>query len=110
MLIKEMHGKINFIDKNDNFVGFDFVRCCCEDFDYAFTVKDEGVITSGGFWFDTSTEPDEREPKDKFDSGGEVIFKLVNDEGRVEYLTLKNLHNGYYSHGWNTSWGKGGSI
>jgi len=33
-----------------------------------------------------------------FDSGGGVRFKLING-GKIIYLHLYNVHNGYYSHG-----------
>ena len=32
MKIFERDGKINFIDKNNVLVGFDYSRSCCEDF------------------------------------------------------------------------------
>lgn len=34
MLVKHTGGKVNFIDANDAFVGFDFESCCCENFGY----------------------------------------------------------------------------
>ena len=34
MLVKHTAGKVNFIDVNDAFVGFDYTQDCCEDFGY----------------------------------------------------------------------------
>lgn len=116
MLIKEESGKINFIDKNDAFVGFDWVTDCCEDFDYFVSKKKEKTYKKDkedleGYFFDTSwksryVEKDE----DYYNEENIAIFKCVNEEGDVLYLHLYNSHNGYYSHGWNTSWGCEGYL
>ena len=120
MLIKEDRDRINFIDKNDCFVGFDWYAQCCESFGYYVAIKvteDEslGGESLDGFFFDTSTEPvviehvtDNCVYAD--DEDAVVAFKCINDSGDVRYLHLYNHHNGYYSHGWGTSWGGSGSL
>lgn len=49
MLVKEEGCKVNFIDENDVFVGYDLDHQCCEHAFYQFTynrsdaLEDEGV-------------------------------------------------------------------
>ena len=111
MLIKETGDKVNFIDKNDNFVGYDMDGQCCEYFGWYITnsvtteVQEENFC-SDGFWFDVTVEPVELDKGDYYI----VVFKLVNSSGEVLYLHLFNEHNGYYSHGWNTSFGCEGYL
>ena len=108
MLIKENYknysSSINFIDANDNFVGFDMDWQCCEQFgwyisreaiafdDYGSSaeLQEEDLVD---YRFDTTFV-------DNYDYDETVIFRLVNDNGGVAYLHLFNSHNGYYSHGW----------
>lgn len=125
MLIKEegtgwFDKRINFIDKNDCFVGFAYAQSCCENFGYFITnemkASREGEdLSLEGFWFDTSVEPEFVEPEDKDNYyyasyNGAQAFKCINEYGDVRYLHLYNHHNGYYSHGWEASWGVNGSL
>lgn len=104
---KKWNGKINFIDDNNVFVGFDYNGQCCESFGYFLTqtkpiptvkvVEIEGADFPG-YNFDTSFKEDGLFP-DR-DSGGSVTFRLANEAGEEMFLTLYNHHNGYYGHGW----------
>lgn len=106
MKIFDRDGKINFVDDNNVFVGFDFQSCCCENFGYLInatppTNTEESLPDSAldGFQFDPSfiaTEGVQLSERD--DGGGSVVFKLTKC-GEVLYLTLYNHHNGYYGHG-----------
>lgn len=122
MLVKETNGKINFIDRNDCFVGFDYAQNCCESFGWylntIWSTEASPIFTSDnfadekaldGFWFDTETDPVDVDD-DGNDEGGTVAFRCVNDAGDVLWLHLYNAHNGYYSHGWEASWGKAGDL
>ena len=119
MLVKHTTGKVNFIDANDAFVGFDFKSCCCEDFGYyiAPTVvpfEDDSVTNYddalNGFVFDTTCEPVQEE-SGYYNSGECVAFRLVHQtSGDVMYLHLYNIPNGYYGHGWSSSWGCAGYL
>ncbi|ANN86164.1 hypothetical protein BI096_gp41 [Enterobacter phage Arya] len=122
MLVKETNGKINFIDRNDCFVGFDYAQDCCESFGWylntIWSTEASPLFTSenfadekalDGFWFDTATDPVSVDD-DANDEGGTVAFRCVNSAGDVLWLHLYNAHNGYYSHGWETSWGQAGSL
>lgn len=113
MLVKEENGKINFIDKNDAFVGFDSESSCCEQFgwyvsDHLTENEPEEDLPLEGYWFDTGV--DHAEVEGYWEEGGCVAFKLVNGSGDVRYLHLYNHHNGYYSHGWEASWGCEGYL
>ena len=118
MLIKETDGKINFIDENDVFVGFDVREQCSEDFGYFISTKKQYKICRGddvdvsGYTFNTSKRPIEKEVSD--DAGcdvlGMVIFKLVKPGNKNLYLHLYNFHNGYYAHGWEDSLGRSGLL
>ena len=116
MKIFEQKGKINFVDDNNVFVGYDFEQCCCESFGYFFTKHntpeslkqgwfDEGNVSKRseksineedleGYNFDTSFY----EVDDDGRGTGMAIFRLTKDDEQV-FLVLGNCHNGYYSHG-----------
>ena len=106
MLIKEESGRINFIDKNDAFVGFDYGHQCCEDFGWFIS----GSENLDGFWFDLKEVPTECEQNEDFEFKCELQFKCVNELGDVAFLHLYNHHNGHYSHGWESSWGCEGYL
>ena len=115
MLIKEESGRINFIDKNDSFVGFYWESWCCERFGYY--VADSPTLEDpqedkplDGYWFDTSVEPEYVNGSSSYDDGGVLVFKCMNADGSFRYLHLYNHHNGYYGHGWESSWGCEGYL
>ena len=113
MLIKEDDGRVNFIDKNDSFVGFSTYQDCCETFgwyvaDHITECEPATSASLDGFWFDTDTQ--QLDVNGYFEEGGSVAFKCVNSCGDVRYLHLYNSHNGYYSHGWESSWGCEGHL
>lgn len=100
--------RVNFVDDNNVFVGYDMDQSCCE---YAsWYISDDPVFTLEG---DEKPEPTARvlesyvfdrdymEDHDdgRLDEGGAVSFRLVS-EGRPDlFLFLFNIHNGYYGHG-----------
>lgn len=109
--------KINFVDDNNTFVGFDFESNCCECFNYWISkvrpvfgsdeylreIEIEGA-NFPGFNFDTSFVHD----PECGDEEGAVTFRLTNEAGEELFLTLTNHHNGYYSHGFEMK--KDGSV
>lgn len=105
MKIFETDRKINFVDNNNVFVGFDNQQCCCENFGYALTKEiptkkvesDTPEVDPDGYQFDTEFYT-EGFPDSQWDEGGRATFKLTKGEDTL-YLTLFNSHNGYYSHG-----------
>ena len=98
------HGKVNFVDVNNIFVGYDISSHCCEHFGYFISEneeqnprEDEGIKEGlENYSFDknyfSENEADE-------DNGGIVRFKLVAENKPDLFLHLYNFHNGYYAHG-----------
>lgn len=104
MKIFEKNGKINFVDANNVFVGFDYTQCCCEDFGWSITPDRPTKLTVSdieydvdGYTIDTNFFEDDL-PKTYTEDGGVAVFRLVKDDCEL-FLTLWNCHNGYYAHG-----------
>ena len=108
MKIFNRDGKVNFIDKNNVLVGFDYVSCCCENFGYFLTptkptsldpidVLQESDEAFSGFVFDTKYCDDIAFGGEWNDSSASV-FRLTRGDETI-FLTLHNTHNGYYGHG-----------
>lgn len=101
IIIKENYDRVNFIDKNDIYIGFDLSRQCCEDFGYYISrnkFDEENSIPLyklKGYYFDTNKSLD-----DIIKIKGDVAcIKLINDKNNeCIYLHLYNNHNGYYCH------------
>jgi len=105
MEIFERDGKINFVDENDIFIGFDYEQDCSESFGYYFTNMNPSEIE-----FDNECRTVEgikdyvfdptffKEIKGCDPEDNAAVFMMVNDKD-VKYLVIYNSHNGYYSHG-----------
>lgn len=90
--------KVNFVDENNVFVGWDDTSNCCERHDWNFEPAYPPGEELASYSFDP-TFFEEEEPESSWESGGLVRFRATNPEGRELFLTLSNYHNGYYSHG-----------
>lgn len=104
--------KVNFVDENNVFVGYDMGQSCCEHAEWfiadSVLVKMPATRCNGEGLENYRFDPDFcEEPNalqyedmdcDALDSGGMVVFKLT-DGHNEKYLHLFNCHNGYYSHG-----------
>ena len=109
--------KLNIVDDNNVFVGFDYSSCCCEDFGYKITKAEptswetleamEPIeeLDFPGFNFDTTYKTEFCED-DGRSEGNSVTFKAVNDAGEALFVSLMNSHNGYYSHGFDMKIGE----
>jgi len=112
----EKDGKINFVDTNNVFVGYDMGQSCCEKADWfildqpAKFLPDElnkeaqldGFVFDCEYFMSLEYLPAEGEEGNCLDSGGMVVFRLFVHKGheiKHKYLHLFNQHNGYYSHG-----------
>lgn len=101
--------KINFVDDNNVLVGFDYSGQCCESFGWALSRRwplrlqpepGENGLKPEGYNFDTSFINHEVPEDDKsYGEGNYVTFKLEKENEKPIFLTLWNIHNGYYSHG-----------
>jgi hypothetical protein len=104
MKIFHRESKVNFVDKNNLFVGYDMHQNCCEDAGWFISSqKSENPDETGlegdfeGYVFDRDFIEIVYAPR--LDDGGMVRFKLTKPESPDLYLHLYNVHNGYYSHG-----------
>lgn len=114
-------GKINFVDENNVFVGYDTSQCCCERADWFISEKEERQLYNEKYQeYVFKDYPADELDKYIFDinyyiidsrlewldEGSLVRFKLVANPNHPEsagcpelYLHLYNCHNGYYGHG-----------
>jgi hypothetical protein len=104
--IFERDGKINFVDDNNVFVGFDYNACCCECFGYIISEKiyaenDENVYDLSEYHFDTKFCDTFSTHRGEFDDyyTRAVVFKMIAENKPDLFLHLHNTHNGYYGHG-----------
>lgn len=117
MKVFDKGGKINFVDENNVFVGYDTNQSCCENADYFISTKKENEDMDSKdfnlepYSFDKDGFEEVDSPKG-LDAGGMVRFRLVAPDLPDLYLHLYNAHNGYYGHGFeakigDTSWQDG---
>lgn len=110
-IFEELGSKVNFVDDNNVFVGYDMDQCCCEDADWFISDMEEfsayeereqrNKYDLESYSFDKTYFVEIEEPKGT-DEGGMVRFKLIG-ENKPLYLHLYNSHNGYYSHGFKST-------
>ena len=110
----EVGSKLNVIDDTNNLVGFDTDDACCAH--GGWFISPEKITTDlenhdmkapkeyPDYSFDTSFF-DEVKDAD-IDDGGLVLFKMIADGKPDLYLHLYNSHNGYYSKGFEASFGE----
>jgi hypothetical protein len=102
--------KINFVDINNVFVGYELDISCCEHADWFFSqdadvehtwdMECESKQSIGNidkYVFDTTYFVES--PVWDGDGGAKICFKLVADCEQDMYLHIFNAHNGYYGHG-----------
>lgn len=106
---KNWYSSINFVDKFDNFVGYDDSCQCCECFGWFFSAQpgtEDGTPDSAAEGYTWAVDvppyyPEELNiPDVHIEEGAAVSFMATGPDGDVLWLTLYNAHNGYYSHGW----------
>jgi hypothetical protein len=99
--------KVNFVDANNVYLGYDMSQCCCEFADWFIddTPHVDGMIPDDlpkprdleSWSFDTAyfllVENELR-----FDAGSMAIFRIT-DGSAEKFIHLFNCHNGYYGHG-----------
>ena len=115
--------KVNFIDKNNRFVGFCLWSNCCEYYGWKIEsedgtilmdskkveLKEDPISTFDDYCFDLEfleMAPNKlRDDEEKGmwdDRGASAKFRLKlpsNKKGPDIYLLIYNWHNGYYCHG-----------
>jgi hypothetical protein len=97
----DREGKVNFVDDKNTVVGYDMNRHCCEKASWSFSrvsgeigvqYLEESVLDKLVFDKNYFLETVDAEGLDR-----RVSFKL--DGHGTWYLVLRNVHEGYYLHG-----------
>jgi len=107
----EAGGKINFVDENNVFVGYDMDQDCCENAGWFVSKeKPKTILESPDFNFDEFVfDKDFFEEsvlnREEVEDGGSVLFRLIGKDNSEAFLCLFNSHNGYYGHGFNMKLG-----
>ena len=105
MQVFERDGKVNFVDENNVFLGYDLNQNCCEHADWLVAdapqdgqpeTEREGIPDLKGFAFDTAFF--KQVDGGDFDGGGMAIFRIVNGDAE-KFVHIFNSHNGCYGHG-----------
>jgi hypothetical protein len=109
----EQGYKINYVDHNNKFVGFDMQSNCCEDFGSGIFdhIPEKGSAELDNpdletYYFEGTA------PMDCMDGGGDgggLAFRIISPTLPPLYVAIWNHHNGYYSHGFE-SYAGGGSL
>ena len=95
-------NRLNLIDGNNVFVGYDYDQSCCEDFGYYFqtpqgTKLPDDIDLDGAFF--TLNHKDIDDEGDHWDEGSGYGFEILLANGDRVWFSIYNSHNGYYSHG-----------
>jgi hypothetical protein len=117
--------KWNWVDSNNNFVGYSNDADCCEHYGYHLVdLKNKVILDQDSFLQDSNLVWDTNWIDSDFnvsnlESVNDLDFSLNDDELQIKtfkiknadnvYLVLYNSHNGYYSHGWE-AFGQDGGI
>jgi hypothetical protein len=101
-------SKVNFVDENNVFLGYDLSQDCCEQADWFISDKIEFNIPEDGklaivedlseFSFDTEFKC-KINMNGSLDEGECAVFRIVKEYGKEKFIHIFNSHNGYYSHG-----------
>ena len=102
-------SKVNFVDENNVFLGYDMEQSCCEDANWFISDRvcnrypEDAAIRDtdwSGWVFDTAYfhQVFDKDGEYYFDGGSMVVFRIVNGD-REMFVHLYNCHNGYYGHG-----------
>ena len=102
-VFEEFENKVNFVDDNDVYVGYDLGQDWCEHAGWFIQDKIEKDTETNSLFCDLTKyifDKDFYEEIQDGDGGGTAIFKLTAPNNKPDlYLHLFNVHNGYYGHG-----------
>jgi len=95
-------NRLNLIDGNNVFVGYDYDQDCCENFGYYFqeadgTKLDQDPNLENAFF--TLKHKDVSISDEQWDEWYGIAFEIKLQTGEMIWFTIYNEHNGYYSHG-----------
>lgn len=113
--------KLNIVDENNVFVGFDYSNSCCESFGYIVSDTFEGIHNADHNFETSDYEAHNKEladyvfdpsfhevvpSADEWDEGALGVFKAVCEGKPDKFICLFNYHNGYYGHGFEMNQGE----
>jgi hypothetical protein len=111
--IIEMNNKVNVVDGDNNFVGYDLNDSCCAKGGYLISETKHRAGFEELRGLAQKEFPDHKFDEDFFEEVNDaVIFLLRSDTayGKKKvtplYLHLFNVHNGYYGKTYKTTFGK----
>ena len=111
------YKKVNFVDSNNAFVGYDMSQQCCEWASWFISETEDNNVSSdenskcgetdydlSEYVFDTDYFVEVECAEEGYygsclDAGSMVRFRMFNKDGHSLYLHVFNAHNGYYAHG-----------
>jgi hypothetical protein len=111
MKIFETYDKVNFVDKNNVFVGYDMGQACCEnaywlisesdkyDPEISYEDKEVDYLQYTYTRCESILEDYVFDTKKFYEKYYNPVFKLIAKGKKDLYLHLYNEHNGYYAHG-----------
>ena len=111
MRVFERNGRVNFVDDNNVFVGYDNTQNCCEDFGWLISRERPGTTAEialieeltgaefPGYQFDTTYCGYGDQTLRQENDTSMVSFRLTDGDNNI-YVTLYNTQNGYYAHGY----------
>ena len=105
MRIFDANGKINFVDENNVFLGYDMQQDCCEYADWFIADERHNDIVEreseqenyAGWVFDIDFF-ESVENRESLEDGEMAIFRITKGE-QEKFIHIFNAHNGYYGHG-----------
>jgi hypothetical protein len=101
----EQHDRVNFVDENNVFVGYELETICCECASWYISDSPkydgdayrQAKYDLEDYCFANSEHPTYIGDENEEDLNG-VAFRLIADGKPDLYLILSNLQNGYYDH------------
>lgn len=92
--------KVNYVDHNNRFAGFDVIQQCCESAKHWIENSDGSHIEPDFRGdFDHLQFKDDEPVKRILGDRHVVYFSLINTETGEDYdLVFENCHNGWYTH------------
>lgn len=96
------HTKVNYVDDNNLFAGFETDQQCCESATHRIEDSEGNIIEpeNGNVFYDllfTGELPEESEFDDTCTAHIPLKHETTNER---YYLVFENCHNGYYAHGY----------
>ena len=96
------YNKLNLVDENDVFVGYDYSQDCCEHFGYRWETSCRTHLQEPDLNGAVFTKRHKKlESTDDYydDCECEYGFEIKLNNGNLIWFVIYNYHNGYYGHG-----------